>query len=690
TIPLVFMVAFVGMRAFGVNLNVISLFGMIMVLGMIVDFGIVVSENAHRYTELGCNKHDSVVKGISEVALPVTVTFICIAAAFSPLMVLTGLMGKFIFNIPFVIIISLTASWIVALFFMPNFLRMFLPMPRNVDETCEELPGGEHMERGFTGRLQRAYIKLIRFSLRFRYATVGILFLLLVGSLMMVPVVGFVFMPGGGEEQITIKTFLPVETTLEANKAEMKKLEKVLLNLPEEELENVYTRVGIEETGGIDPRPGDGTHKSTIKMYLTPDNERKRTAYEIEKQLRADIQKAHDDGILRSDLKVVISTREQGPEVGKPINVEIRGDDFGKLTTIAREYMDYLNEVNGVYDITMDLEEGKEELRYRIKDEMAARTGVTVAQIGNVLNSSYEGTDATNVKIGDEEIDIRVRFDERYRTQRDSLNDVMISNNVGGLIPLESVTDLERVPGYSGIYRLDYKRVVQVQANVDAEVTTSVEINRMLAQQFQDISDRYPGYDVSYGGEHEQTNESLAELGDLFIIALFFIYIVLAVFFQSMLVPVVVMIAIPFALVGVVFGVYTHGEPLSFMSTLALFSLAGVLVSNTVTLVEFIHIKRRDGLGLADALTNAGMLRLRPIILTTGTTVLGLIPTVYGFGDKNHMVAPLALAFAYGLIFATVITLVLVPCFYHIAEDGKKLTSKILSFFGIHMKGELY
>jgi multidrug efflux pump subunit AcrB len=695
TIPLVFMVAFIFMGIFDVKLNVTSLFGMIMVLGMIVDFGIVVSENAHRYTELGFNKNQAVVKGIAEIALPVTVSFICIAAAFTPLMVLTGMIGKFIFNIPFVIIISLTASWIVALFFMPNLLRIFLPVPKKEEVDAGELPSGEHVEKGFIGSMQRGYMKLIRFSLKFRYITVGIIFILLFLSLSTVVTgcVDFVFIPGGGEEVIEIKTYMPVETSLASNRDEVKKLEKLLLQLPEEEMENIYARVGMESTGGLDPRPGDGTHKSTITIYLTPEKERERIAAEIEKDLRNQIDDAYSAGVFREDFEIVISSMKLGPDVGKPINIEIRGDDFETLEGIAAEYMQYLENIEGVYNITMDLEPGKEELRYTINDEMAARTGISVAQIGNVLNSSYAGASATNVKINGEDINVRVRFDEKYRTQRDSLDDVMISNSRGGLISLTSVTNLKRQPGYSGIYRLNYKRIVQVQAYVDTEVTTSVQVNRELAVQFEDISNKYPGYEVSYGGEQESTNESLSQLGNLFILALLFIYIVLAVFFKSLLIPIVVMIAIPFSLVGVISGVASHGQPLSFMSTLALFSLAGIIVSNTVTLVEFINLKRYDGLNIKDALANAGMLRLRPIILTTGTTVLGLLPTVYSIpivgGDKNYFVYPLALAFAYGLIFATIITLVLVPCFYHIAEDFKQGLSKLFSIFGLNFDGSL-
>ncbi|MDA3898924.1 MAG: efflux RND transporter permease subunit [Spirochaetes bacterium] len=698
TIPMVFLVAFIFMSILDVNLNVISLFGMIMVLGMIVDFGIVVTENCHRYIEMGQRKGEAIVNGVYEIFKPVTISFICISASFVPLLLLTGLMGKFIKNIPLMILICLSASWVVALFLMPTFLKIFSKEKKGVSKSLET-EDGEHLEKGFMGRIQLKYISFIKVALRFRYITVAILVALLIGSLMLIPVAGFVFVPGGGAESMTIKTYLPISRNLKASLHEVQKIESLILELPETELETTYSRVGIEETSGLDPRPGDGTNKSTIKIDLTPVGDRKRTAYEIEDELRKKIDKAQKSAIISEDLVYSIEINESGPPVGKPINIEIRGEDFTVIEKIVEEYKTALAGYEGVYDITTDLEEGKEEIRYTIDDAMAARTNVNVAQLGSALNASYAGAVATNVKLGDEAIDVRVRFDETFRRTRESLDSVMISNGKSGIIPLDQVTQMTIEPGYSQINRLNYKRLVQVQAYVDLEETTAIRVNGELAKQFADISQRYPGYEVSYGGEQEDTAKSMSELGSLFIISILIIYIVLAAFFQSLLTPIVVMSAIPFAMVGIMFAVLTHGQPLSFNGMIAFFSLAGGLVSNTVTLVEFINIKRSEGLSIKDALAEAGMLRLRPILLTTMTTVLGLVPSIYSgikffglfsFGERNYFVQPLALTYGYGLIFATVITLVLVPCFYHIAEDAKHLFAGFLGTFGLTMKKELY
>lgn len=691
TIPIVFMVAFIGLKAAGVTINVISLFGFIMVLGMIVDFGIVISENAHRYMEMGLKKSDAILKGSSELVWPVTVTFLCIAAAFMPLMVLTGLMGKFIKYIPMVVMISLTASWVIAIFIMPTFLNIFSKESHRENRTEGiVLKDGEHLEKGLFGKIQLKYMKILRLALRHRYITVGILFVTLIVSLALVPVVGFIFTPGGGSENIEIKTYLPNSRNLQANLRDMKEIEKIIMTLPKKELETVYSRVGTEVPFGLDPKPGDGTHKSTIFLYLTPEKDRDRTASQIEVKLRDDFEKAKDQGIISSDMRISVKVQENGPPVGDPVNVELRGEDFETLNKIAQEYIAYLKGIDGVYDIKTDFEPGKTEFRYKTDEVLASRAKISVLDVATAINASFEGSKATTVRDGEDEIAIRVRFNEQARKKMKSLNDVMISNNQGGLVPLGMITTKSQQPGYSQINRLDYKRIVQVKANIDTSRTTSVKVNAALTQKFADIEKRYPGYFASYGGEQEETSESMAELGDYFLVALVVIYIILAIFFRSLMIPLVVMIAIPFSLIGVIIALFIHHEPLCFMSILAIFSLAGVIVSNTVTLVEFINIKRDENHGLLDALAEAAVLRLRPIFLTTGTTVLGLFPSIYGIGEKNYMTAPLALAFGYGLIFATVITLVLVPCFYHVAEDIKTRFSGFLSRFGIKMYPQLY
>jgi len=697
SIPLVFMVAFAGMRSLGITINVVSLFGMIMVLGMIVDFGIVVSENAHRYIEMGLKKSDAIKKGTIEVFWPVTVTFMCICAAFAPLLFLSGLMGKFIYQIPAVLMICLASSWFTAFFILPAFLNIFtkekkLNVSKQVKNKKNEMEDGEHFEKGLFGKFQKGYMKILTKALNHRYITALILFVFLILSISLVSLefVKFVFMPGGGSERIEIKAKLPTSKNLMVNMRETKKIESIILKLKKDELKSLYSRVGIEVPFGLDPKPGEGTHKSTIKLRLTHEKDRNRTAAEIGNQLRKEFALAQKKKKITPDMNITVEVNENGPPIGKPVNIEIRGESYKTIKKIAREYIKYLHSIDGVMDITMDLEPGKEEYRYKINDAMAARTGVSVYDAALALNASFEGAVATSIRKGDDDIDIRVRFPEWARKKRKSLKDVMIANRTGGLIPLSAVTTVNKQPGYSAINRLNYKRLVQVQAQVDTKKITSVKINAILAKKFKNIKKRYPDYSIKYGGEKEETDESMGELGDYFVIALLVIFIILAVFMNSLLLPAVVMIAIPFALTGIIIALLVHGQPLSFMSVLGFFSLSGIIVSNTLVLVQFINNKRDEGLPLKKALIEGGTIRLRPIILTTGTTVLGLFPTIYGIGDKNYTVAPLALAFGYGLIFATIITLILVPCFYHIAEDIKKRTSIIMGKFGIKMNSSIY
>jgi len=690
SIPIAFMAAFFAMKIGDITFNVISLFGMIMVLGMIVDFGIVVAENSHRYMQMGMPKTNAIEKGVVEVFWPVTITLLCICAAFAPLLMISGIVGKFIKGIPIVLMMCLCASWFIAMFIMPTYLNIF-----SKENSGNKITGGgsgenQYFEKGRFGSVQRKYQKFLIKSLRHRYLTLGFLIVLLFLALFLAKFIGFVFIPGGGAEELQIKLKFPQGTNLQANLREVKKMEKIILKLPEIELSALHCTVGSETSSALDPKPGEGTHKSTIMIYLTPEDNRERIAPQILVQLRSDILSAQKAGSLSGLIKFEFMERKKGPPIGKPVNVEIRGNDFDNLKKISIEYMDYLKTIKGVTDIAFDLEEGKEEYRYMPDEVMAARTDVSVMDIALALNASFEGAIATSVRQGKEDIDIRVRFPEDARMNKQSLNDVMISNGSGGLIPLGRVTHVDKQPGYTQINRLNFKRIVQVQAEVDTDVITSLEVNRMLAKRFINIENNYNGYSISYGGEQEETGKRMGEMGVLFLFAILVIYIILAVYFNSLIIPVVVMSAIPFSLVGVMLALWTHGQPLSFMSTLGLFSLAGVIVSNTLVLVQFINYMRNEQLPLKDALVKAGVLRLRPVILTSGTTVLGLFPTIYGLAGKDYFVAPLALSFGYGLIFATFITLVLVPCFYHIAEDVKSATSKLLAKAGIQMGSTIY
>jgi multidrug efflux pump subunit AcrB len=724
-IPLSFLATFSVMSYMGITFNIVSLFGMIMVLGMIVDFSIVVAENSHRYMERGLKRSDAIETGISEVFWAVTTTLVCIVSAFMPLLLVSGLIGKFVKPIPTVIIAALVISWIVAMFILPTYLNIFLkeshkhgkgkgdseetiPMriagffsrliKRNKcidnknrktrkNDICKE---DTNYEKGGFGRVQKKYKGFVSFALKHRYAVLLLLLCLFVASVLISSKVGFKFMPGGGEEEIRIIAKMPHETNLNADLEEMLKLEKILLTTPKDELIALDAWIGEEWAIAIDPKPGKATYKNTFEMYLSPEKERGRKAEEIARELRSKIAAARESGALSRDMNIKLDCVMMGPPIGKPVNIEIRGSDYEVIKKIAKEYTDYLSKVKGVRDLSIDLEEGKTEYRYGINSEMAAWSGVSVYDIATTLNASFSGAAATTVNRDQEEQKVRVRFEETARSKMSGLRDVKVTTRTGGLVPLDAVSTVKMEKEYSQINRLNYRRLVQVQADTDAKTITPVEVTKLLENKFTDIENRYPGYLITYGGEQEDTNKSMGELARYFLAAIAIIFVVITVFFRSFTMPIVVMIAIPFALVGVVFAFLIHGQPLSFMSTLGLFSLAGIIVSNTLVLVQFINKFRDEGLGIKEAIAEGGVVRLRPIILTAGSMVLELIPVIYGVGGKDYMVAPLALAFGYGLIFATFITLIIVPCFYHIAEDMKSALSRIAARIGIHISPTIY
>lgn len=688
-IPVAFMIAIIGMRIMDITFNVISLFGMVMVLGMIVDFSIVVTENSHRYMEQGLRKWEAIVKGTHEMFWPVTVTLLCICAAFSPLLFLSGLMGKFMIGIPIVLMTCLVASWFIAMFIMPTLLNVF-SRENNSGNSASLKDEDPNYERGLFGKFQRQYKRLLGWSLSHRYITTLILIVLFFGSMFVAWIIGFQFITKGGEESFTIRTTMAQETNLEANLREMRVIERIIAMIPKHELDNYHTSVGNRVTDAIDPAPGEATHKSTIEVFLSSVKKRARSADDIEEEVRRKVLTLQKKGELPRDMLIEFEVARHGPPVGKPVSVELRGKDFAVLKKIAQEYVHYMKTIRGLQDIRVDLEDGKKEYRFKVNEVIAARSGISVNDVAQALNASFEGATASTLNQNEESVALRVRFPEQARKRKESISDVMIANNSGGLIPLNMVAWVQQQPGFTEINRLNYKRVVQVQANVDTRFITSFDANRMLAVKFKNIEQRYPGYEVSYGGENEESAERMGEMGVLFIFALLVIFVILAVFFNSLMIPLVVMIAIPFALVGMILALWAHGQPMSFMSALGFFSLAGVIVSNTLVLVQFINNMRDEGLPLKEALLEAGVIRVRPILLTVGTTVLGLFPSIYGIGGKDYMVAPLALAFGYGLIFATIITLILVPSFYYIAEDIKGFTAKLCGLVGIRMKSTIY
>ncbi|MFC1631481.1 efflux RND transporter permease subunit [Candidatus Omnitrophota bacterium] len=661
-VPIAFFATFIVMNFMGITINLISMFGLIVVLGMLVDDGIIVAENVYRYLEQGMPPRIAAVKGTEEVMGAVVTAVLTTIAAFSPLLFMSGIIGKFINNIPTVLIIALSASLVEALVILPSHLADFAKRKIGPDgkpmAVAKKLP--------WFKKLVNFYTKIVQVAIRFKYLVViGFIIILSLGIMLAVTAIKFVLFPASGIDFFFIRGEAAIGTPLDKTSQLIKPVEEIVAQLPEEELDTFVTAVGKVEEDRQDPYSVSSSHVVQVTVYLTPEQSRKRKVDEIVEQLRQQCQDIQGFEDLRFDQP------ETGPPVGKPVEIKLRGENFVVLDQMAQEYMDYLNTVEGTSDVTWDHKPGKEEIRVEVDREQATIAGLSIRQIAKTVRAVFSGGIATTIKPekAEEETDVTIKFNQERTKDLSSFNDIMVLNKFGNLIPLPKVAKIKKVPGTTAIHHLDGKRVVTVSSNIDTEEVTSLKINQMLVEKFKDISQRYLGYTVKYGGEQEETVKSLQSLLKAFLYAFLIVYLLLASFFKSLIHPFVVMLAIPFGLIGVVFAFFLHGVPLSFMAILGIVGLNGIVVNDSIVLVAFINRLRSSGVERRESIIKGVQMRIRPVILTTVTTCGGLSTVAYGIGGKDPFLVPMALAICWGLLFATFLTLLIIPCIYSILDD---------------------
>ncbi len=661
-IPIAFLATFIVMNMMGITINLISMFGLIIVLGMLVDDGIIVAENVYRYMEQGMRPREAAVKGAEEVMRAVITAVFTTIAAFSPLLFMAGIIGKFIRNIPTVLIIALLASLGEALIILPSHLADFV----KIKYDARGKPVNISKDMPWFKKLVRFYTKIVSSAIKRKYKIVaGLTIVLILCGFLAFSVIKFILFPSAGINYFFIRGEAAIGTPLQKTNELILPIEEIVAELPTQEMDSFVTSVGSIQEDRHDPFAGQASHLVQTTVYLTPEQDRKRSVEEIIEGVRKKIKDTHGFAELRFDKP------ESGPPVGKAVEARIRGEDFETLDVIAKEYMDYLNTMEGTIDVTWDHKPGKEEIRIKVDNDKAALAGLSVAQIAKTVRAVFEGNIATKIKPvkAEEETDVTVMFPENVSKDIGVFKDILIRNAYGNLIPLKKVASIEKVPGTTTIHHLDGKRVVTASANVDTSKTTSLKVNKMLEKKFRDTPERYMGYSVKYGGEQEETIDSLMSLLKAFFYAFLIIYLILSSAFRSIIQPLIIMLAIPFGLIGVVFAFLTHGMSLSFMAILGIVGLNGIVVNDSIVLVDFINKLRREGMSRPESIIKAGQMRLRPVILTTITTVGGLSTVAYGIGGKDPFLVPMALSICWGLIFATALTLIVIPCIYSIVDD---------------------
>ena len=650
-IPLTLLITFGLMGIANESINSMSLFGLVLVLGIIVDDAIIVMENVYRRMQEGGPPIRAAINGAHEVAWPVITASLTTASIFLPLALLPGIVGKFMRIIPIIVALTLAASLFECFFILPS-------------HTAE---WGKVRHSRSRDRLMRhllkPYTKLLGFVLRRRYWVLGGVGACLFLSFVPIPLgLVEVDMFHGDEYPIVFAyVTMPVGTRLETTDEVIRKFEAVALALPKSEIKAVIARTGWHTIeNNFSERNGN---LGTLQIEFVEARHRERTLDEITAELRGKFSR------ITGPEKIEFQTREEGPPAGADVEIIVKGKYFDELDAITNELKTELAKIPGVTDINDNYALGQEEIKLYIDEDKANEYGLTIRQIAFTARNAFEGTNATVFSDGDEEIDVVVKLSGSGRATLKDVANLKLMGRTGVPVPLRDVARMNVVPGYSTIYRYKQERAITITANVDENVTSTVNVNQRLRAHFDQISPRYPGYTLESGGEFAEFQKVFTGIPLFFGFGILLVYFILGTQFKSFLQPFVILTTVPFAFIGAMVGLLTSGNPLSVASTYGLVALAGIVVNDSIVLVEFINRLRAAGVDKWRAIINAGRTRLRPILLTSITTVCGLLPMALGVGGKSAIWMPMASTVVWGLSVATLLTLFVIPAFYAISDD---------------------
>ncbi|MDD2230960.1 MAG: efflux RND transporter permease subunit, partial [Candidatus Cloacimonetes bacterium] len=656
-IPLSIFIAFIVIPLFDVTLNNLTIFGFIIVVGMVVDNSIVVLENIHRLGEEGYCRRDAIVMGVDQVISPVFSSTLTTIAAFMPLLLLSGIMGKFLGVFPIVVSVALLGSWFQSMVVLPN----------NVFQFDKKSPANHDRSTTLIAPLVKYYRKGVTWSLKHRYLVVGSVFLLLLISfgILASGAIGFEFFPSPASQSISLQLQTPVGSTLQETEQVVSQAEDFILNMKQkQDIEFVVGNVGAK---GGEVQREFATNNAQINIDLVPLKEMKFKHDDIRKSIRQFLDK------LPGLYSYKFSQGRSGPPVGNDVELRIKGESLERLAFISDIVKADLKSIPGVTDIDDSFANGKMEVRIVPHHDALSIAGLTVAQIASTIRTASTGTEVGKYRgDGVEEYPLIVKLADSYTEELENLKNLKIRTRTGDLIAISDLADFEITSSLSKIEHRDLDRVVTVSAAVSSyddngreKRRTPPEVNSILMGDklkgeeglLSNFEQRFPGYTIESGGVQEEQRKSYASLFQLFALALMLIYTILASQFKSYVQPLIVMLTIPFAFIGVIFGLLVTSLPFSLNTLISVVALAGVVVNNAIILIDFINAEREKGVDRWNAIINSGSVRLRPIILTTTTTVAGMLPLVFSTDPSAQAWRPLAVSFTFGLLFASVITL---------------------------------
>lgn len=683
---LAIMGSLVAMHFLGQTLNLMTMFGLIIVLGLLVDDAIIVSEHVYTKVEQGLAPREAATTGAEEVTWPVVCAIATTIVAFLPLMFIDGQIGDWMGVLPVIVCVALTVSLFEALAILPSHLAHGLrPIRQRVrqDEASKGKPSLLTRVRAtqanfVNNTLKTRYEGVLRTAVRFRYVTISILaglFIAVLGAVIggHVP---FVFLQKLDGETIVVATTMEIGTPIDETVAAAKVVEAAALELPE--TRQVYTIAGLQLSDD-GTKAGQSSHLAQLFIEIQPAEKRNRTSDDMIQAMR----KKTDDipGVRKMKYQTI-----QGGPAGAPIHLEIAGDDIDQLVAASKVVKEELETFEGVFDVLDDFDAGRREVQIELFDSARA-LGLTTELLALQVRSAFYGFEAEKVQRGDEDVKIMVRYPAEYRSRVYDVEEMRIATPGGTLVPFQpsdtlvpfkEVARLTEGTGFASINRKDQQRAVTITADVNETVTKSDLVIAKLEGLFPDLRERFPGIELEWGGQKLETKKSFASLETDFLAALAMIYVILAGLFRSYVQPLIVMSVIPFGLIGAVGGHFVMGYPLTILSMIGLVALTGIVVNDSMILVSFVNKRREEGMDAFEAVIDGGKSRLRAILLTSATTVLGIAPLLLETSFQARFLIPMGISISAGLLFATVLTLIAIPSLYMVVEDVKMIAAWVI------------
>ncbi|MFH0827653.1 MAG: efflux RND transporter permease subunit [Candidatus Omnitrophota bacterium] len=668
SIPFSLIIAFVCMYLFGYTINIISLSSLAIAIGMVVDNAIVIVDNVSRKLDRGQKPKEAAIFGASEVGLAISASTFTTIVVFAPMIFLTGIVGVFFKQLAVMITVTLLASLFTALTFSPTLCSIWLKNPKiePVGARKSFLNKFYSASGNFFGGLESGYSRVLKWALSHKALTVFIALAIFIVSIVIIPQIGTEFIPEEDSGDINIIMEMPVGTRVEeTNKAALQAEEILSKEIPE--MRYVFSRVGQSSSGrfGAVFSRKIGSNIAVLGAKLVKVTERKRSSKEIGEIIRPKL--AAITGVMKLNIQAGSPISQLLFGGSKPISIEILGNDLKATDELAYNLKNQIEKINGIVEVSISRELGNPELQVEVDRAKASSLGLSMQAISDSLRTYFYGYTATKYREAGEQYDIFVRLKDVDRASIKDIENISLISPAGKAIPLSNVAAVVTRTGPIEIERQNQVRIIKVEANIFKRSLGDVskDVRNVLVQ-----TSVPQGVTINLGADVEEQAKSFRDLFLLFLLGTLLVYMVMASQFESLLDPFIIMFSVPFAWSGVALGLLIGGVTLSIVSFIGLVMLIGIVVNNAIVLVDYINILRSRGLPMLEAVVTGGANRLRPVLMTTVTTLFGMLPLAFSRGQGSETWRPIGISMLGGLSLSTLVTLVLVPVMYALLKKG--------------------